>query len=58
MAPLERVDELFTYAMARPRNTWEAEDLAQETYLRAIQAIPSWKELLLRLLCLDSLRRA
>lgn len=39
MVPLEHIDGLFTYAMALTRNSHEAEDLVQETYLRALSAI-------------------
>lgn len=44
MVPLEHIDGLFTYAMALTRNTYEAEDLVQETYLRAIQAMDRLRE--------------
>ena len=39
MVPLEHIDGLFTYAMALTRNSHEAEDLVQETYLRALKTI-------------------
>lgn len=35
------VDDLFRYAMALARNPHEAEDLVQETYLRALKAMAS-----------------
>ena len=45
MAPLEHTDALFSYAMVLNRNTYEAEDLVQETYLRAIGAVGRlWKD--------------
>jgi RNA polymerase sigma-70 factor, ECF subfamily len=37
-AALRHLDALFGYAMALARNQAEAEDLAQETYLRAVRA--------------------
>ena len=44
MVPLEFTNGLFIYALALTRNTYEAEDLVQETYLRAIQAMESLRE--------------
>ena len=44
MAPLEHADGLFTYAMALTRNFFEAEDLVQETYVRAIEAMGRLRE--------------
>ena len=44
MAPLEHADGLFTYAMALTRNYFEAEDLVQETYVRAIEAMGRLRE--------------
>jgi DNA-directed RNA polymerase specialized sigma24 family protein len=32
MVSLEHTDALFSYSMALTRNTYEAEDLVQETY--------------------------
>jgi RNA polymerase sigma-70 factor (ECF subfamily) len=44
VAPLEHTDGLFTYAMALTRNFFEAEDLVQETYVRAIGAMGRLRE--------------
>jgi RNA polymerase sigma-70 factor (ECF subfamily) len=44
VAPLEYADGLFTYAMALTRNFFEAEDLVQETYVRAIEAMGRLRE--------------
>jgi RNA polymerase sigma-70 factor (ECF subfamily) len=44
MVPLEHTHGLFTYAMALTRNFFEAEDLVQETYVRAIKAIGRLRE--------------
>lgn len=44
MVPLEHIDGLFAYAMALTRNRYEAEDLVQETYLRAFQAVGRLRE--------------
>ena len=38
------MDGLFTYAMALARNSFEAEDLVQETYVRAIEAMGRLRE--------------
>jgi RNA polymerase sigma-70 factor, ECF subfamily len=44
VAPLEHTDGLFTYAMALTRNFFEAEDLVQETYVRAMEAMGRLRE--------------
>jgi RNA polymerase sigma-70 factor (ECF subfamily) len=36
---IEHLDGLYSYAMVLSRNHAEAEDLVQETYVRAIQAL-------------------
>jgi RNA polymerase sigma-70 factor, ECF subfamily len=41
---LEHADGLFSYAYALTRNVHEAEDLVQETYLRAIAAMDRFRE--------------
>ena len=44
MVLLEYLDGLFSYAMALTRNSFEAEDLVQETYVRAIKAMGRLRE--------------
>jgi len=44
MVLLEHADGLFSYALALTRNVHEAEDLVQETYLRAIQGMERLRE--------------
>jgi RNA polymerase sigma-70 factor (ECF subfamily) len=63
---IEHLDGLYSYAMVLSRNHAEAEDLVQETYVRAIQALgklragsnmKSWLFTILRNLWLNELRR-
>jgi RNA polymerase sigma-70 factor (ECF subfamily) len=65
-AGLEYIDGLYGYAIVLTRNHAEAEDLVQETYVRAIQAmgrlrpdgnIKSWFFTILRNIWLNQLRR-
>jgi len=62
---IEYLDVLYRYAMSLTRNRTEAEDLVQETYLRAIKAlktlqadsnIKSWLMTILRNIWLNELR--
>ena len=62
---LHHLDALYAYAMALVRNQAEAEDLVQETYLRAIQAfarcrpnsnLKSWLFTILRNIRLNQVR--
>ena len=39
VAVIEYMDTLYSYAMVLTRNRGEAEDLVQETYVRAIRAM-------------------
>jgi RNA polymerase sigma-70 factor, ECF subfamily len=63
---IEYIDGLYGYAMALTRNHAEAEDLVQETYVRAMQAIErlrpgsnikGWLFTILRNLWLNQLRK-
>jgi RNA polymerase sigma-70 factor, ECF subfamily len=63
---IEYIDGLYSYALVLTRNRAEAEDLVQETYVRAIQAmdrlradsnVKSWLFTILRNLWLNQLRR-
>src|ERR1700692_2457876 len=63
---IEYLDGLYSYAMVLSRNHAEAEDLVQETYVRAIQALgrlradsnmKSWLFTILRNLWLNQLRK-
>src|ERR1700690_2531893 len=63
---IEYLDGLYSYALVLSRNHAEAEDLVQETYLRAIQAmgrlradsnIKSWLFTILRNVWLNQLRK-
>lgn len=60
------IDELYSYAMVLTRNPAEAEDLVQETFVRALKAIgrlrtdsniKSWLFTILRNIWLNQLRR-
>jgi RNA polymerase sigma-70 factor, ECF subfamily len=63
---IEHIDGLYSYAMVLARNHAEAEDLVQETYLRAMQAIgrlrpesniKGWMFKILRNIWLNQLRK-
>jgi RNA polymerase sigma-70 factor (ECF subfamily) len=65
-AAIQYLDGLFSYALMLTRNRTEAEDLVQETYVRAIQAIDrlrensnlkSWLFTILRNIWLNQLRK-
>jgi RNA polymerase sigma-70 factor (ECF subfamily) len=65
-ATIQYIDGLFRYAMMLTRNRAEAEDLVQETYVRAIEAInrlredsnlKSWLFTILRNIWLNQLRK-
>lgn len=64
-AALEHIDALYGFAMALTRNQSEAEDLVQETYLRAVRAfgrlmpdsnLKSWLFAIMRNAWLNQLR--
>ncbi len=66
VAAIEYMDNLYRYAMVLTRNRSEAEDLVQETYVRAIRAmgslradsnIKSWLYTILRNIWLNQLRK-
>ena len=66
VAVIEYMDTLYRYAMVLTRNRSEAEDLVQETYIRAIRAmrrlragsnIKSWLLVILRNIWLNQLRQ-
>lgn len=66
-AALEHLDALYGYAMTLTRNQTEAEDLVQETYLRAVRAfgqlmpdsnLKSWLFAIMRNVWLNQLRHA
>jgi RNA polymerase sigma-70 factor (ECF subfamily) len=66
VAVIEYMDTLYSYAMVLTRNRSEAEDLVQETYLRAMRAMgrlragsntKSWLLVILRNIWLNQLRR-
>lgn len=66
-AALEHLDALYGFAMSLTRNRTEAEDLVQETYLRAVRAfgqllpdsnLKSWMFAIMRNIRLNQLRHA
>lgn len=66
MAGLEYIDGLYSYALVLTRNQAEAEDLVQETYVRAMQAmsklradsnLKGWFFTILRNVWLNQLRK-
>ncbi len=66
-AGIEHIDGLYSYAMALSRNRSDAEDLVQETYVRAIPAaerlrkesnVKSWLFTILRNIWLNQLRNS
>src|SRR5215510_10565595 len=66
-AALEHLDALYGFAMTLTRNATEAQDLVQETYLRAVRAfgrlmpdsnLKSWLFAIMRNIWLNQLRHA
>src|SRR4030095_12431791 len=66
-AALEHLDALYGFAMTLTRNQAEAEDLVQETYLRAVRAfgqlvadsnLKSWLFVIMRNIWLNQIRHA
>ena len=66
-AALDHIDALYGFAMTLVRNQTEAEDLVQETYLRAVRAfgqlapdsnLKSWLFVIMRNIWLNQLRHA
>jgi RNA polymerase sigma-70 factor (ECF subfamily) len=66
VAVIEYMDTLYSYAMVLTRNRSEAEDLVQETYLRAMRAmrrlragsnVKGWLLVILRNIWLNQLRK-
>ena len=66
-AALDHIDALYGFAMTLVRNQTEAEDLVQETYLRAVRAfgqlapdsnLKSWLFVIMRNIRLNQLRHA
>jgi RNA polymerase sigma-70 factor, ECF subfamily len=66
VAGIEHIDRLYSYALVLTRNRSEAEDLVQETYVRAIGAmgrlrsdsnVKSWMFTILRNIWLNQLRQ-
>lgn len=64
---IEHIDALYRYALMLTRNSFEAEDLVQETYVRALEArhrlrddsnVKSWFFTILRNLWLNQLRKS
>jgi RNA polymerase sigma-70 factor, ECF subfamily len=66
MRIVSHIDDLYSYAVALTRNRDDAEDLVQETYVRALQAVhglrpnsnlKAWLSTILRNVWLNQLRR-